>query len=122
MKNLGSVRKKIDGIDLKIAALLQKRAAVSKKVAGIKHQQDKKIYDPAREVEVLKNVLAVKGDLSPEGLKAIYNEIMSESRKLQKKNKRGISGSGGVIFTRSSHEAFRETDRIPGCKFHKRGI
>jgi chorismate mutase/prephenate dehydratase len=34
---------------------------------------------------VLKNVLAVKGDLSPEGLKAIYNEIMSESRKLQKK-------------------------------------
>jgi chorismate mutase/prephenate dehydratase len=86
MENLGRYRKAIDALDIKIVSLLQQRAANSKKIARVKQGTGRKVYDPAREVEVLRNVLGVKkGDLSDEGLKAIYNEILSESRKLQKK-------------------------------------
>jgi chorismate mutase/prephenate dehydratase len=115
MENLGKYRKAIDALDLKIVALLCQRAANSKKIAGIKSSMGKKVYDPAREVEVLRRVLgAKKGGLSNEGLKAIYNEILSESRKLQKKM--SVAYLGPVASY--SHEAAMkhfgtQTDYIP---------
>lgn len=115
MENLGKYRKAIDALDLKIVALLARRAANSKKIAGIKQGLEKKVYDPAREVDVLRNVLgAKKGDLSNEGLKAIYNEILSESRKLQKKM--SVAYLGPVASY--SHEAAMkhfgtQTDYVP---------
>ncbi|MCE5299757.1 MAG: prephenate dehydratase [Spirochaetia bacterium] len=86
MKDLKKYHASIDSIDKKIVALFKQRAANSRKIAGIKNRDDREIYDPARETEVLRNVLAAnKGAMDEEGLKAIYNEILSVSRKLQKK-------------------------------------
>ncbi len=86
MKNLSPYRKAIDTIDRQIVTLLQKRADNSKHIADVKNLLGQEVYDPAREAEVLRNVKKVKkGRLSPEAIAAIYNEIFSASRAIQKK-------------------------------------
>jgi chorismate mutase/prephenate dehydratase len=86
MENLGKIRKKIDLIDVKITSLLQQRAENSKRIADVKNRLGQKVYDPAREAQVLANVKKTSmGRMTPEMVASVYNEIFSASRALQKK-------------------------------------
>ncbi|MBU3912383.1 MAG: prephenate dehydratase [Candidatus Omnitrophica bacterium] len=82
---LKSLRKKIDDIDKKIIALLNKRASIAKNIGSLKNLAGTGIYMPDREAQIYKNILKQnKGLFSDKALTAIYREIMSSSLALEK--------------------------------------
>ena len=83
-----SVRNQIDKLDLQILKLINERASAAGEVGKIKMESGDDIFSPAREEEVLANVLEAHTKY-PHGLgvntvRAVFREIMSGSRALQK--------------------------------------
>src|SRR6516165_1642394 len=85
---LRSLRTQIDKLDLQILKIVNERASVAAEIGKLKNDQGEEIFSPAREEEVLQNVLQLnekhKGPLDPNTIRAIFREIMSGSRALQK--------------------------------------
>ena len=83
--HLKSLRHHIDKLDLHILKLINERAGLAADIGKIKNDHGAEVFTPAREEEVFKNVLeANKGPLDESTVRAIYREIMSGSRALQK--------------------------------------
>lgn len=83
--HLKSLREKIDKLDMQILALINQRARHAGEIGKIKNETNAEPFAPAREEEVLKNVLDKnEGPLDGETVRAIYREIISGSRALQK--------------------------------------
>ncbi|VTR91745.1 prephenate dehydratase : Prephenate dehydratase OS=Singulisphaera acidiphila (strain ATCC BAA-1392 / DSM 18658 / VKM B-2454 / MOB10) GN=Sinac_1486 PE=4 SV=1: CM_2: PDT: ACT [Gemmata massiliana] len=86
--NLAALRGQIDKLDLNILELLNKRASVAAQIGKVKEDQGGNVFSAAREEEVLTNVLdAHKGPLSTITVKAIFRELISGSRAIQKQQK-----------------------------------
>lgn len=86
--NLASLRAQIDKFDASILELLNKRAAVAAQIGKVKADQGEVVFSAAREEEVIANVLAAhKGPLAPVTVKAIFRELMSGSRAIQRQQK-----------------------------------
>ena len=83
--NLRHLRSQIDKLDLQILKIANERAALAAEVGKIKNDHGAEAFSPAREEEVLQNVLqANKGPLDASTVRAIFRELMSGSRALQK--------------------------------------
>src|SRR5437763_3037362 len=83
--SLRHLRTQIDKLDLQILKLVNERAGVAAEIGKLKNDQSSEVFSPAREEEVLQNVLeANKGPLDPQTVRAVFREIMSGSRALQK--------------------------------------
>lgn len=90
---LSQLRVQIDKLDLQILESLNKRAAVAARIGKVKSEQGGEIFSASREEEVLGNVLgANKGPLSELTLKAIFRELISGSRAIQRVQKIGFLG------------------------------
>jgi chorismate mutase/prephenate dehydratase len=85
---LRSLRSQIDKLDLQILKLVNERASVAAEIGKLKNDHGEEIFSPAREEEVLQNVLQLneknKGPLDAGTIRAIFREIMSGARALQK--------------------------------------
>jgi chorismate mutase/prephenate dehydratase len=85
---LRSLRSQIDKLDLQIVKLVNERASVAGEIGRLKNDHGEEIFSPAREEEVLQHVLQLnekqKGPLDAGTIRAIFREIMSGSRALQK--------------------------------------
>src|SRR5579864_3830182 len=85
---LRSLRNQIDKLDLQLLKLVNERAKVASEIGKLKNDHGEEVFSPAREEEVLQNVLQLneknKGPLDPATIRAIFREIMSGSRALQK--------------------------------------
>ncbi|MCC6418228.1 MAG: prephenate dehydratase [Gemmataceae bacterium] len=82
---LKTLRNTIDKLDLQILELVNKRAVLAAEIGKVKNDQGGEIFQPAREEEVYKNVLdSNKGPLDAATIRAVYREIMSGARALQK--------------------------------------
>lgn len=83
--SLRNLRSQIDKLDLQILKLVNERAGLAAEIGRVKSDTGSEVFSPAREEEVLQNVLeANKGPLDVSTIRAIYREIMSGSRALQK--------------------------------------
>lgn len=86
--NLAALRAQIDKLDVQIVELLNKRAAIAAQIGKVKADQGGEVFSAAREEEVLANVLAAHhGPLDAVTLKAIFRELISGSRAIQKQQK-----------------------------------
>ncbi len=95
---LTNIRRKIDLIDSKLLKLLNERM----EQAIIARKFKAKIEDTGREKEILKKIERDTGELvSPEFCKTIFAEIITESKKLQKKDY-------GIIAFQGEHGAYSE--------------
>src|SRR5437868_473015 len=82
--SLRSLRSHIDKLDLHILKLVNERASLAAEIGRLKNDHGNEVFSPAREEEVLQQVLdANKGPLDAGTIRAIYREIMSGSRALQ---------------------------------------
>src|SRR5262249_46755870 len=82
---LRNLRTQIDKLDLQILKLVNMRAGLAADIGRLKNDQGTDVFSPVREEEVLQNVLAAsKGPLDESTIKAIFRELMSGSRALQK--------------------------------------
>jgi chorismate mutase/prephenate dehydratase len=85
LAQLKSLRNQIDKLDLQTLKLVNERASLAAEIGRIKNEHGAEVFSPGREEEVLKNVLAAnKGPLDETTVRAVFREIMSGSRALQK--------------------------------------
>ena len=86
--SLRHLRTQIDKLDHQILKLVNERASLAGEIGRVKTDQGEEVFSPAREEEVLQNVLEMhekgRGPLDPVVIRAIFREIMSGSRALQK--------------------------------------
>jgi chorismate mutase/prephenate dehydratase len=109
---LAELREKIDQVDAKIAALLNKRAEVAMQIGGAKAKGGSAVYRPAREAEVINNVLAQSdGGLPDESLIAIYREIIAACRNVQHPLRIAYLGPEGTYTEEAARKQYGQTSR-----------
>jgi len=92
-KDLKAFRVQIDKLDLQILKLINERADFAAKIGKVKTDNNDSVFSPAREEEVITNVLSAnKGPLPEVTIRAIYREIISGSRALQRIDKVAFLG------------------------------
>jgi len=93
-----AVRDAIDQVDQDLLALLNRRAALSIEVGRLKAGSDEPVFKPFREKEVLEKLTRLNpGPMPDEHLRAVYREIMSSSRRLQRTQKVAYLGPEGTF-------------------------
>jgi chorismate mutase/prephenate dehydratase len=124
-RDLRAIREEIDQIDRQLIALLNRRASASVAVARAKRTGTSAgpttaTYVPGREQDVLNNVLAANaGPLTEAHVRAIYSEILSSSRALQRPLRIAYLGPAGTFTFRAAESAARVrfgsfVDYVPG--------
>lgn len=92
------LRESIDAIDRQIVALLGERAALAQKIGQLKHANEGPVYRPEREAEVLRNVAAANtGPLPDAALAAVFREVMSACRALERALRVAYLGPAGTF-------------------------
>ena len=122
---LGRLREDIDVLDEEILHLLQKRAGVSKAVAAAKNGSVS--FRPEREKEVLERLYSLNSKLKSESLdlsksalsrghiQAIWAEIFSCSRSLQRPLGVSFLGPVGTFSHFASREVFGQSSEFIPC-------
>ena len=82
---IAGLRGKIDRLDQELVRLMNERAKIASEIGELKNDSGISAYDPSREEEVLSRVLELsKGPLSPRCVRAVFRELISGSRSLEK--------------------------------------
>lgn len=82
---LENLRKRIEGINDEILALLQERGTLAKKIGEKKRKQGTQVYDPQREKEMLNHLIDNnQGPYNDNTIKQLFKEIFKASTDLQK--------------------------------------
>jgi len=104
-KDISKLRSEIDNLDTELLALLNRRAAVVKKVGGLK--DGKRVYRPEREAEILRRVASDKGGaLSPAAAAAVFREIISACRALEQDIHVAYLGPQGTFSEQAVRQHF----------------
>jgi chorismate mutase len=87
MPSLEDLRKDIDRVDEVLVRLLNERARCACEIGRIKKEQHVEIYQPEREKQVLEHVksVAAEGPLEPEAIARLFERIMDEARRLERR-------------------------------------
>ncbi len=97
-QRLSAIRREIDSVDLELLRLFNRRADLSLEVGRIKATEPGIIFKPLREREVLDGLAAKNpGPLPEEHLRAIWREIFSSSRALQRPQNVAYLGPEGTF-------------------------
>jgi chorismate mutase-like protein len=81
---LRQCRDQIDALDARLLALLNQRTEIVGRIGDIKELLALPIYEPRREDEVYRNVLASNhGPLPADAVKRIFERIIDEMRTVQ---------------------------------------
>ena len=116
---LSELRAQIDALDAQIARLLQQRAELSLRVGQTKNGgQAAPIFVPHREAEVLANVQSVRGPLDENALAAIYREVLSTSRALQRPTRVAHLGPMATFGHQAAIERFGNAVVLEPCQTH----
>ena len=104
-ESLEDLRKAIGEVDASLVDLLNRRASLSLSVGELKRGgSDTVVFRPGREAELLKSLASLNSGPLPEAhLRAIYREILSSSRYLQRPQRVAFLGPEGTF----SHVAGR---------------
>ncbi len=97
-QRLAAIRGEIDTVDQELLRLFNRRAELSVEVGRIKATEPGIIFKPMREREVLDGLAARNpGPLPEEHLRAIWREILSSSRALQRPQNVAYLGPEGTF-------------------------
>jgi len=84
-KDLKPFRAQIDKIDQNLVQLLNERSSLANKIGHVKQQLGLPIYMPAREKEVIENVIRSNpGPLPAEAVRRLFERIIDETRALER--------------------------------------
>jgi chorismate mutase len=87
MPTLEDFRRDIDRVDEVIVRLLNERARVACEIGRLKRAAGVPVYQPEREKEVIAHVraIAVEGPLGPEAIVRLFERIIDEARRLERR-------------------------------------
>lgn len=113
------IRQEIDAVDESILDLLNRRARCSLEAGALKQGRGAGVYRPGREELLLENLLDKNGGPLPGAhLRAIYREILSSSRALQRPLKVAFLGPEGTFSHMAALEFFGNSmDFLPMPRF-----
>lgn len=94
---LTSLREKIDGIDAEIVRLLNQRARVVHEVGLVKGRAGTAVFRPEREDFILERAASLSDSLKPEAIKAIFREVLSGCRALERETTVAYLGPEGTF-------------------------
>ena len=84
MRSLEELRNELDRIDPQIIQLYEERMSVCEEVGEIKIEEGRKVFDRNREQQKLAQVTReAKDPFYKKGLTELFEQLMSQSRKLQ---------------------------------------
>lgn len=79
------LRNQVDKLDLQLLKLVNERASIAGEIVKLKKEEGGEAFNPAREEEIYQNVAhANRGPLDDATVRAIYREIMSGARALDR--------------------------------------
>lgn len=113
---LAAIRHEIDAVDQDLLALFNRRAALSLEVGHIKADVPGIIFKPIREKEVLDSLAEGNpGPLPNDHLRAIWREIFSSSRSLQRPQNVAYLGPEGTFSYFAGVEYLGHTAQFHPC-------
>lgn len=93
--NIDDWRSKIDEIDKRLVELLNERFQCVIEIGRIKHDLNMRIYDPAREREVIHKICQHnQGPLDVQGLQRLFERVFDESRRIERIASEGEKSGG----------------------------
>lgn len=108
--NIEDIRNEIDRIDKELVNLINKRAECAMEVGKRKEKNSESIFAPEREVQVISKVLAQNsGPLADKTIGAIYREIISACRALEKPIRVSYFGPAGSYTHIASIQRFGDS-------------
>jgi chorismate mutase len=79
-------RARIDALDRRLLELLNERAECAIAVGKIKNSKNMDIFDPERERQIILNILRDnKGPLDEDGLRRIFERVIDECRRIERR-------------------------------------
>ena len=101
MPTLDQLRDDIDRVDEVLVRLLNERARVACEIGKLKKAQGVEIYQPEREKQVLAHVrgIAAEGPLGPDAIARLFERIIDEARRLERRLMDGDERSTGAGST-----------------------
>ena len=101
MPTLDELRDDIDRVDEVLVRLLNERARVACEIGKLKKAQGVELYQPEREKQVLAHVrgIAAEGPLGPDAIARLFERIIDEARRLERRLMDGdekSTGAGGT--------------------------
>ncbi len=118
---IDALRQQIDETDKTLVKFLNKRAELSIKIGEAKRKSsppsnETDIYYPEREAKVLANLeTANRGPLTGSALHAIWNEILSSSRSLQRTLRIGYLGPPATFTQEAAKKLFGSSAEYVPC-------
>ena len=111
--DISDIRKRIDEIDTKLVEMINDRAGCALEIGKMKKKGEKSIFAPEREKQVLAGVLATnRGPLSDATMSAVFREIISACRALEKPITVGYLGPAGSYSHIASILKFGESSEF----------
>lgn len=110
---LGTIRKRIDALDMRMVKLLSARARLAQRIGKLKQGG---VYRPEREAQVLRRVTAMNpGPLSDATLARLYAEIMSACRALEDGITVAYLGPQGTFSQEAALKHFGSATAMTPC-------
>jgi len=111
------LRNKIDAVDAKLVRLLNERMRHAHEIGKLKQQNGSGIYVPSREKAVLARVSALnQGPMTDKAVRAIYREIMSAARAMEKNLKVAYMGPPSTFSHQAARNRFGASVEYLSCE------
>jgi chorismate mutase/prephenate dehydratase len=95
---LAALREKIDAVDASIVELLNRRAQLATEVGEVKREVDAPVFRPEREAQVIARMRSLnKGPLPGTAIEAVYREVISACRELERRMRVAYLGPPGTF-------------------------
>ena len=83
--DIHEIRDEIDRLDDELLQIFNRRSALAVKIGEIKKREGLRIYDPAREQEILRRLQASNpGPLDNQAIVRLFERVIDESRSLER--------------------------------------
>jgi chorismate mutase/prephenate dehydratase len=97
-ESLEALRDQIDDTDRRLLELVNRRAGLARRVGELKKHEDAPIYRPEREAQIMRRLReANPGPLPGEAVEAIWREIVSGCRELERRMRVAFLGPVGTF-------------------------
>ncbi len=116
LNQLKPLRERIDAIDGEILGLLNERARTAQRVGEIKHHVDGPVLRPEREAQVIRRLQKENpGPMPALAVSAIWTEIMSGCRGLEKQGSVAYLGPEGTFSEQAAFAHFGQSVQGVPC-------
>jgi chorismate mutase len=84
-RRIAEIRGRMDELDSELVRLLNERASCAKEIGRLKETVGLAVYQPEREIEVLKHVRSRNdGPLEADAITRLFERIIDEARRLER--------------------------------------